>query len=490
MPVGVERGLAHLGRRVLQVLDLRRTRGDVGLRHGERPPETAVEPLREIAGELDVLPLVLADRHAVGLVEQDVRGLQDRVGEQAHAGPVAAVPCGLVLELRHPARLAEPRDAAQHPLQLGVLGHVRLDEHRAPRRIQPQREELGDAVAGARRERLRVVLDGERVQVGDEVERVVVVLHGHPLPHRTEVVAEMERVRGGLDAGEHPRASLGSHGPILPGGIDRAAIGCACGGDHGRPGSRGPLVPRRRSTGPPRARAVVQRPAVGPGGAPPRRASRRGGRPARPRPLRPGARRRAGCHPGRRPRPRRRCATTSAGARRSSQVSRGAATWCSSSRRIGRCTGSRWSTGGGCSSPTASPRSTTRGPSWRRRRSTGSPPRPSAPGSTRRIPGGRTRRSRPRWATWRSTSTARCRHGSPANDTARSSTACSRTARRSLYAQVECPALLLVAGAGNPAASAAAAAIPHAELVAFPGGDHDLHAQHPEEVAALIGRLA
>jgi len=59
-----------------------------------------------------------------------------------------------------------------------------------------------------------------------------------------------------------------------------------------------------------------------------------------------------------------------------------------------------------------------------------------------------------------------------------------------LYAQVECPALLLVAGAGNPAASAAAAAIPHAELVAFPGGDHDLHAQHPEEVAALIGRLA
>jgi pimeloyl-ACP methyl ester carboxylesterase len=58
-----------------------------------------------------------------------------------------------------------------------------------------------------------------------------------------------------------------------------------------------------------------------------------------------------------------------------------------------------------------------------------------------------------------------------------------------LYAQVECPALLLVAGAGNPAASAAVAAIPHAELVAFPGGDHDLHAQHPEEVAALIGRL-
>ena len=60
---------------------------------------------------------------------------------------------------------------------------------------------------------------------------------------------------------------------------------------------------------------------------------------------------------------------------------------------------------------------------------------------------------------------------------------------RELYAQVECPALLLVAGEANPAAAAAAAALPHAELVAFPGGDHDLHAQHPEQVAALIGRL-
>lgn len=61
---------------------------------------------------------------------------------------------------------------------------------------------------------------------------------------------------------------------------------------------------------------------------------------------------------------------------------------------------------------------------------------------------------------------------------------------RELYAQVGCPVLLLVAGSGSPAADEAAAALKHAELVAFPGGDHDLHAQHPEQVAALIGRLA
>ncbi len=60
---------------------------------------------------------------------------------------------------------------------------------------------------------------------------------------------------------------------------------------------------------------------------------------------------------------------------------------------------------------------------------------------------------------------------------------------RELYPLVECPVLLMVAGSGSPAAAEAAAAMKHAELVEFPGGDHDLHAQHPEQVAALIGRL-
>ena len=52
--------------------------------------EPRVEALREVAGQLQVLALVLADRHRVGLVEQDVGGLQDRVGEQADGGAVGA----------------------------------------------------------------------------------------------------------------------------------------------------------------------------------------------------------------------------------------------------------------------------------------------------------------------------------------------------------------------------------------------------------------
>jgi len=46
--------------------------------------------LRQVPGQFQVLTLVLTDRDGVGLVGQDVGGLQDRVGEQPDAGPVGA----------------------------------------------------------------------------------------------------------------------------------------------------------------------------------------------------------------------------------------------------------------------------------------------------------------------------------------------------------------------------------------------------------------
>ena len=61
---------------------------------------------------------------------------------------------------------------------------------------------------------------------------------------------------------------------------------------------------------------------------------------------------------------------------------------------------------------------------------------------------------------------------------------------------MRCRTLLLAALApGDDAIDArrlldeAVAALPHAELVEFPGADHDLHAQHPERVAKLIGTM-
>lgn len=61
---------------------------------------------------------------------------------------------------------------------------------------------------------------------------------------------------------------------------------------------------------------------------------------------------------------------------------------------------------------------------------------------------------------------------------------------RELYPAITCPVLLLVAGTAHALVEEAAAALAHAKVVEFPGGDHDLHAQHPDRVATLIGELA
>ena len=179
-----------------------------------------VEALREVAGELEVLALVLADRHVLRPVEQDVGGLQDRVGEEADARGALAALGRLVLELRHPARLAEAGEALQHPRRLRVRGHLALHEDRRPLGVDAGREELGDGDEGALAQQLRVVGHRDRVQVRDEEERIEVVLQGHPLLERAQEVAEVERVGGGLDAGEHP-------GPGRPGCVRR-------GGGHAR----------------------------------------------------------------------------------------------------------------------------------------------------------------------------------------------------------------------------------------------------------------
>ena len=60
---------------------------------------------------------------------------------------------------------------------------------------------------------------------------------------------------------------------------------------------------------------------------------------------------------------------------------------------------------------------------------------------------------------------------------------------RELYPLVRCPVLLLVAGEVNTLAAEAEAALAHGTAIPFPGGDHDLHAQHPNRVAELIEGL-
>jgi hypothetical protein len=57
--------------------------------HRPRDRESAaipgVEAVGDISRQLQVLALVVTDRHLGGIVEQDVRGHQHRVGEQRQA---------------------------------------------------------------------------------------------------------------------------------------------------------------------------------------------------------------------------------------------------------------------------------------------------------------------------------------------------------------------------------------------------------------------
>ena len=67
-----------------------------------------------------MLLLVVADRHVGGAIEQDVGRHQHRIVVEAD-GRVLAVLARLLLELGHAVEPAEPRDAIEHPGELGVL---------------------------------------------------------------------------------------------------------------------------------------------------------------------------------------------------------------------------------------------------------------------------------------------------------------------------------------------------------------------------------
>ena len=138
--VGVGR-LRHLRRRVLQVHHPPARRRRDRHREHERVAEAPVEADGDVTRDLDVLALVVADRHLVGVVEQDVGRLQRRVGEQAAGDELAGALLGLVLELDHPRQLAVAHVALHQPGQLGVLGDVALHEHRRHLGVETDAEE-------------------------------------------------------------------------------------------------------------------------------------------------------------------------------------------------------------------------------------------------------------------------------------------------------------------------------------------------------------
>ena len=169
---------------------------------------------------LQVLHLVLADRHQVRAVDEDVGGHQHRVGEQPDARRDAL--CDLVLVRVGAFEQAHAGDGGENPRQFAHFRHVGLAEEAAP---SPGRGRARGS-RGPRRGRCRrgcaarvarpapcswrprrasfssaSLQRCQGVVVGDEVEALAAILQLDVLLDRAEVVAEVQ-LAGRLHAAE------------------------------------------------------------------------------------------------------------------------------------------------------------------------------------------------------------------------------------------------------------------------------------------------
>ena len=91
--------------------------------------------------------LVLADGDDVGLVDDDVRGLEERISQEAVGVELLVGELLLLfLEGRDALQPGEGRDHGQEEMELGVLLDRRLDEEDALLGIEAQAEEVAGDV--------------------------------------------------------------------------------------------------------------------------------------------------------------------------------------------------------------------------------------------------------------------------------------------------------------------------------------------------------
>ena len=166
------------------------------LRLGEDRSVSAVEGPHDLAAELQVRRLVLADRHAGGLVDGDIGRLEDRVVEQPHA--VLDAVLTLLLIGGCPFRPRDRHDRVEDPGELRVLGQVRLTDEGALLRVEAHRQQVEHHLVGELAQE-RAVVDGRQgVEVDDGVDRVELVLKRHVVDLRSKVIAQV-RGAGGLN---------------------------------------------------------------------------------------------------------------------------------------------------------------------------------------------------------------------------------------------------------------------------------------------------
>ena len=146
--------------------------------------------------------IVLADRHHIGLAEQDVARLMHRVGEQQTGQRVAgSLHFGLHGRVAVQLRLGDQRQERQHELVLRRNRGVRVNHGLV--RVDAGGHIVKHQVEHVVLNMLGGVAVGDHLIISDDDIRVhAQVLHGDTLANRAEVMAKVQ-ASGRAVAGEH-----------------------------------------------------------------------------------------------------------------------------------------------------------------------------------------------------------------------------------------------------------------------------------------------
>lgn len=151
--------------------------------------------MSDVARDLDVLFLIVAHRHKIGLIEQNVRRHQRGIGEQAHVD-VFRVLLRLVFELRHARQLAHIGEAVEHPSEFRVRGHMGLEIDQALVRIQARGQVQAHQLQAVLPQLRGILPHGDRVQIHDGIQAIVFFLQRAKIAQRADVIAQMQVARG------------------------------------------------------------------------------------------------------------------------------------------------------------------------------------------------------------------------------------------------------------------------------------------------------
>ena len=165
-----------------------------------------VKPPRHLACQLHVRHLVLAHRHKIRLVNQDIGRLQQRISEKPVGAEVFVLKVlALLLVTGHALQPSQRSDHAEQQVQLRMLQHMRLDEQCAAPGIEPGGQVVDDDLKRVLLDATRVgIIGGQRVPVRDEEEALVVVLQTNPVAQRPDIVAEMQFPVGRMPLSTRP----------------------------------------------------------------------------------------------------------------------------------------------------------------------------------------------------------------------------------------------------------------------------------------------